>query len=53
MLDKGPDWSQGVRGNGKSLLRGPSREESRSLSGEVKAIPLASHVESRERIHRV
>ena len=53
MLDKGPDWSQGVRSNGKSLLRGPSREESRSLSGEVKAIPLASHVESRERIHRV
>ena len=21
MLDKGPNWSQGVRGNGKSLLR--------------------------------
>ena len=21
MLDKGPDWSQGVRGNEKSLLR--------------------------------
>ena len=36
MLDKGPDWSQGARGNEKSLLRvmnsfGPGRSQHHSL----------------------